>query len=196
AACSSSPGSPSPAEPGAEADEEGRPIACARSGNPPVSAEDVCVLAKVHDNRPAPASPFPVGDRPPGLRRGTAPVGGAARDSLHLSQRHPLADTLGVRLCHPGLPKQGAGEPILEGRAATCVAAVREIEPYLVGKDPRRVVHHWQAIYRHAFYRGGPILTSALSGIDQALWDIKGKAPGVPGYELLRRPPPRRLRAS
>src|SRR5271169_3327419 len=79
----------------------------------------------------------------------------------------------------------GLGEPITEGRALTCAEAVKEIEPYLIGKDPRRVVHHWQAIYRHAFYRGGPILTSALSGIDQALWDIKGKALGVPVSELL-----------
>jgi hypothetical protein len=52
----------------------------------------------------------------------------------------------------------------------------------------RQLLHHWQAIYRHAFYRGGPILTSALSGIDQALWDIKGKALGVPIYELLGGP--------
>jgi galactonate dehydratase len=79
----------------------------------------------------------------------------------------------------------GLGEPVLEGRALTCKAAVEEIAPYLIGKDPRRVAHHWQAIYRHAFYRGGPLLTSALSGIDQALWDIKGKALGVPVYELL-----------
>src|SRR5688572_20599452 len=82
----------------------------------------------------------------------------------------------------------GLGEPILEGRAKTCAAAVAEVEPYLVGKDPRHVVHHWQAIYRHAFYRGGPILTSVLSGIDQALWDIKGKLLGVPVYELLGGP--------
>jgi galactonate dehydratase len=88
----------------------------------------------------------------------------------------------------------GLGEPILEGRAKTCAAAVKEIEPYLVGKDPRQVVHHWQAIYRHAFYRGGPILTSALSGIDIALWDIKGKALGVPIYELLGGPTRRRVR--
>jgi galactonate dehydratase len=88
----------------------------------------------------------------------------------------------------------GLGEPILEGRAKTCAAAVKEIEPYLVGKDPRLAVHHWQAIYRHAFYRGGPILTSALSGIDQALWDIKGKALGVPIYELLGGPTRRRVR--
>jgi galactonate dehydratase len=88
----------------------------------------------------------------------------------------------------------GWGEPILEGRAKTCAVAVQEIAPYLIGKDPRQVVHHWQAIYRHAFYRGGPILTSALSGIEQALWDIKGKALGVPIYELLGGPTRDRVR--
>ena len=88
----------------------------------------------------------------------------------------------------------GLGEPITEGRAKTCAEAVKEIEPYLVGKDPRAVAHHWQAIYRHAFYRGGPILTSALSGIDQALWDIKGKALDVPIYELLGGPTRQRIR--
>jgi galactonate dehydratase len=86
----------------------------------------------------------------------------------------------------------GLGEPLVEGRALTVQTAVREIEPYLIGKDPRQVVHHWQAIYRHAFYRGGPIMTSALSGIDMALWDIKGKALGVPVYELLGGPTRRR----
>jgi galactonate dehydratase len=88
----------------------------------------------------------------------------------------------------------GLGEPIVEGRARTVAEAVGEIEPYLVGKDPRRVVHHWQAIYRHAFYRGGPVLTSALSGIDMALWDIKGKALGVPVYELFGGPTRERVR--
>jgi galactonate dehydratase len=88
----------------------------------------------------------------------------------------------------------GLGEPITEGRHLTVRTAVEEIAPYLIGKDPRRVVHHWQAIYRHAFYRGGPILTSALSGIDQALWDIKGKAFGVPVYELLGGPTRERIR--
>ncbi len=88
----------------------------------------------------------------------------------------------------------GLGEPVLEGRAKTCAAAVAEVEPYLVGKDPRHVVHHWQAIYRHAFYRGGPILTSVLSGIEQALWDIKGKLLGVPIYELLGGPTRDRVR--
>src|SRR5580698_7460988 len=88
----------------------------------------------------------------------------------------------------------GLGEPITEGRALTCAEAVKEIEPYLIGKDPRPLAKHWQAIYRHAFYRGGPILTSALSGIDQALWDIKGKALGVPVYELLGGPTRDRVR--
>src|SRR5690349_25151188 len=88
----------------------------------------------------------------------------------------------------------GLGEPLLEGRALTIQTAIKEVEPYLVGKDPRAVVHHWQAIYRHAFYRGGPILTSALSGIDQALWDIKGKLLGVPVYELLGGPTRQRIR--
>lgn len=88
----------------------------------------------------------------------------------------------------------GLGEPITEGRAKTCAAAIEEIAPYLIGKDPRNVIHHWQAIYRHAFYRGGPILTSALSGIEQALWDIKGKLLGVPVYELLGGPTRDRVR--
>ena len=52
----------------------------------------------------------------------------------------------------------GLGEPILEGRALTCQTAVRELEPWLIGEDPTRIVHHWQAMYKHAFYRGGPIL--------------------------------------
>jgi len=88
----------------------------------------------------------------------------------------------------------GLGEPVVEGRASTVAAAVKQLETYLVGKDPRSVVHHWQAMYRHAFYRGGPVLTSAISGIDMALWDIKGKALGVPVYELLGGPTRSRVR--
>ncbi|WP_020533100.1 galactonate dehydratase [Flexithrix dorotheae] len=88
----------------------------------------------------------------------------------------------------------GLGEPITEGRADTCAMAIKEMEPYLLGKDARKIVHHWQALYRHSFYRGGPILTSALSGLDQALWDIKGKALGVPIYELLGGPTRDRIR--
>jgi galactonate dehydratase len=82
----------------------------------------------------------------------------------------------------------GLGEPLLEGRALTCAQAVAEWEPYLIGKDPTCVMYHWQAMYKHAFYRGGPILTSALSGIEQALWDLTGKAAGLPVYRLLGGP--------
>jgi len=67
---------------------------------------------------------------------------------------------------HTNAGMVGLGEPITEGRALTCATGVKEVEPYLAGQDPRQVVHHWQAIYRHAFYRGGPILTSVLSGIE------------------------------
>jgi galactonate dehydratase len=82
----------------------------------------------------------------------------------------------------------GLGEPIVEGRALTVAQAVAELEPYLVGKDPTAVMHHWQAMYKHAFYRGGPVLTSAISGVDQALWDLAGKAVGLPVYKLLGGP--------
>src|SRR6188474_3753384 len=88
----------------------------------------------------------------------------------------------------------GLGEPITEGRALTCAQAVKEVEPYLIGKDPRPVAHHWQAIYRHGFYRGGPVLTAVLSGIDMALWDIKGKALGLPVHELLGGPTRQKIR--
>jgi galactonate dehydratase len=63
--------------------------------------------------------------------------------------------------------------------------AVHELAPYVMGRDPLRINDLWQAMYRGGFYRGGAILMSALAGIDQALWDIKGKALGVPVYELL-----------
>jgi len=79
----------------------------------------------------------------------------------------------------------GWGEPVIEGRAHSVAAAVQELSTYLIGKDPRRINDHWQTLYRGGFYRGGPILMSAIAGIDQALWDIKGKALGQPVYELL-----------
>ena len=88
----------------------------------------------------------------------------------------------------------GLGEPILEGRALTCQTAVKELEPWLIGEDPTRVVHLWQSMYKHAFYRGGPILTSALSGVEQALWDCYGKKLGVPVYKLLGGPTRDRIR--
>jgi galactonate dehydratase len=79
----------------------------------------------------------------------------------------------------------GWGEPIVEGRAETVRSAVDTFFEYLVGKDPRRIEQHWQVMTKSGFYRGGPILSSAVAGIDQALWDITGRALGVPVYELL-----------
>lgn len=79
----------------------------------------------------------------------------------------------------------GWGEPIVEGRADTVRAAVEEFRGWLLGKDPMRIEDHWQVMYRTGFYRGGPEVMSAISGIDQALWDIKGKFYRSPVYDLL-----------
>mgnify|MGYP002150184204 CR=1 FL=1 len=79
----------------------------------------------------------------------------------------------------------GWGEPVIEGRARTVEAAVHELSDYLVGKDPARINDLWQMLYRGGFYRGGPILMSAIAGIDQALWDIKGKVLNSPVWQLM-----------
>ena len=88
----------------------------------------------------------------------------------------------------------GWGEPVVEGRAHTVAAAVEELADYLVGKDPRHVEDHWSVLYRGGFYCGGPVLMSAIAGIDQALWDIKGKHLGVPVHTLLGGPVRERIR--
>ncbi len=89
----------------------------------------------------------------------------------------------------------GLGEPTLEGRTRTVATAVAELGRYLVGKDPRNVLTHWQAMYRSPGpYRGGPVLTSAISGVDQALWDIAGKALGMPIWQLMGGPTRDRIR--
>jgi galactonate dehydratase len=79
----------------------------------------------------------------------------------------------------------GWGEPVIEGKADTVKAAVEEFIPFIIGKDPRNIEDLWQTMYRGFFYRGGPEVMSAIAGIDQALWDIKGKKLGVPIYDLL-----------
>lgn len=87
----------------------------------------------------------------------------------------------------------GWGE-MLKDDAKACAAGALEVGDYLIGQDPTRVAHHWQAIHRGAFYRGGPIKTAISSGIDQALWDITGKAFGVPVHRLLGGPTRDRVR--
>jgi galactonate dehydratase len=79
----------------------------------------------------------------------------------------------------------GWGEPVVEGRADTVEAAVKELSPYVLGRDPTEIEDIWQVLYRAGFYRGGPILNSAISGIDEALWDIFGKITNLPVYKLL-----------
>ena len=88
----------------------------------------------------------------------------------------------------------GWGESTLEGKPRSTMAAVDEMADYLVGKDPLRIEHHWQHIYRSAFFRGGSVVMSALSGIDQALWDIAGKFYDAPVYRLLGGPTRDRVR--
>jgi len=87
----------------------------------------------------------------------------------------------------------GWGE-MLKDDAKACAAGAQEAGRFLVGQDPLRTMYLWQAVHRGAFYRGGPIKSAILSGIDQALWDIKGKAYGVPVYKLMGGPTRDRIR--
>ncbi len=82
----------------------------------------------------------------------------------------------------------GWGEPVLEGHAETLATKIRELEDFLIGRDPMLIEDTWQMIYRNGCYRGGPVLMSAMSGIDMALWDIKGKAYGQPIHALMGGP--------
>ena len=79
----------------------------------------------------------------------------------------------------------GVGEATLEYREPTVVQAIKELERYLVGKDPHNIEAFWHDAYRDAYWRGGVVLMSALAGVEMALWDIKGKDLGVPVYQLL-----------
>ena len=88
----------------------------------------------------------------------------------------------------------GWGEPVVEGRAETVRALIGELADYLIGQDPLRIEDHWQVLTKGGFYRGGPIMSSAVAGIDQALWDIAGKAYGAPIYQLLGGPVRDRVR--
>lgn len=79
----------------------------------------------------------------------------------------------------------GLGEPVLEGRAAVVRSAVEEFASLLIGRDPLLIEDTWQLLTRSGFYRGGPVLSSAVAGIDQALWDIAGRHFNTPVYQLL-----------
>lgn len=79
----------------------------------------------------------------------------------------------------------GVGEATLEYKEKALWGAVEHIKEYLVGQNPLDIEKHWHAIYRDAYWRGGPVLMSALSAVEMALWDILGKSLNVPVYQLL-----------
>jgi mannonate dehydratase len=80
----------------------------------------------------------------------------------------------------------GWGDATLNGREKAVEAALEHhVLPELQGREASRVEDVWQMLFRQTYWRGGPVLNSALSGIDMALWDIKGKRAGLPVYELL-----------
>lgn len=82
----------------------------------------------------------------------------------------------------------GWGEGTLEGKAGAVMACVNDFREFLIGADPMQTEHHWQSMYVHSFYRAGPVIGSAISGIDQAMWDLRGKILGLPLYKLLGGP--------
>src|SRR3954451_22855475 len=82
----------------------------------------------------------------------------------------------------------GWGEGTLEGKAGSVMACINDFRDFVIGADPIMVEHHWQSMYVHSFYRAGPVIGSAISGIDQALLDLRGKLFGLPVYRLLGGP--------
>ena len=133
-------------------------------------------------------------DKPPG--------GAAFRDvgsKLRITNLRVFGVTLDERIAQADRPyvfvkietNQGVvgwGEATLEGKASAAMACVMDLKDLIIGSDPMQVEHLWQLMYVGSFYRGGPVLGSAISGIDQALWDIRGKVMNLPVYELLGGP--------
>ncbi|MET7276810.1 galactonate dehydratase [Kribbella sp. NPDC005582] len=79
----------------------------------------------------------------------------------------------------------GWGEPVVEGRAEVVRTAIDVLSEYLIGQDPLQIERHWQTLTKGGFYRGGPVLSSAVAGLDHALWDIAGKVYDAPVAALL-----------
>jgi galactonate dehydratase len=130
-----------------------------------------------------------------------APPGASALAAFGSKVRITNVKTFGVTI--PGAPPDrpyvfvkletneglvGWGEGTLEGKAGSVLACIDDFKEFLIGADPIPVEHHWQSMYVHSFYRAGPVIGSAISAIDQALWDLRGKILGVPVYKLLGGP--------
>jgi len=130
-----------------------------------------------------------------------APAGANALAAFGSKVRITNLKTFGVTI--PGTPPDrpyvfvkletneglvGWGEGTLEGKAGSVLACINDFREFLIGADPIPVEHHWQSMYVHSFYRAGPVMGSAISAIDQALWDLRGKILGVPVYKLLGGP--------
>lgn len=130
------------------------------------------------------------------------PLGAAAFDSTGTKVRITGMKTFGVTLpvaeqrdrpyvfvkLETNQGVVGWGEGTLEGKAAATLHCVEDFRDFLIGADPMLVEHHWQSMYVHSFYRAGPVIGSAISAIDQALWDIRGKILGLPVYQMLGGP--------
>jgi galactonate dehydratase len=130
-----------------------------------------------------------------------APAGASALADFGSKVRITNLKTFGVTI--PGAPPDrpyvfvkletdaglvGWGEGTLEGKAGAVMACINDFREFLIGADPVPVEHHWQSMYVHSFYRAGPVMGSAISALDQALWDLRGKILGVPVYKLLGGP--------
>ncbi len=111
--------------------------------------------------------------------------------SLHITEVRVIVTCPGrnyvfvkVMTSEPGL--YGVGDATLNGRELAVASALREhVAPLLVGRDPDRIEDTWQLLFRGTYWRGGPVLQTALAGVDLALWDIKGKRAGMPLHSLL-----------
>jgi len=130
-----------------------------------------------------------------------APPGASALAAFGSKVRITNLKTFGVTI--PGAPSDrpyvfvkletneglvGWGEGTLEGKAGAVLACINDFREFLIGADPVPIEHHWQSMYVHSFYRAGPVMGSAISALDQALWDLRGKILGVPVYKLLGGP--------
>ena len=131
------------------------------------------------------AAEEPAGDLPGESRRGRR---GRGRGGRQQQQPPASAESSTPAESETNEGVTGWGEATLEGKASAAMACVMDLKDLIIGNDPMQVEHLYQLMYIGSFYRGGPVLGSAISGIDQALWDIRGKVMNMPVYEMLGGP--------